>query len=314
VRGEASALAVRRSGWAVSARDVWTIGRFEVFRAVRSWQAMAVVALFLIANVGGAWMFIEVLREIENGVAAQLGVPETAYPGAMMEQVRESESLLQLLTFLVGDEERALFVLDAPVLAVFQLWMGLALIPLLAAFSAAECVAADMATRAIRFEALRTGRGELVAGRMLGQVLLCAAATAIALTAVWAVGLSFMAAQSPLALALALLAYGSRAVLCALPWVGVAVGVSQLGVSPAWARVAALTLWSASWVAYGLFQIVDDPPWTYLADLLLPVVPHTWTEGYWGSTAEVVVAGGVHAVMGVAFAAAGFAWFSRRDL
>jgi ABC-type transport system involved in multi-copper enzyme maturation permease subunit len=295
-------------------RDVWTVGRFEVFRAIRSWQAMAIVSLFLIANVGGAWMFIEVLREIENGVAAQLGVPETAYPGAMMEQVRESPSLLQLLTFLVGEEDRAKLLVEAPVLAVFQLWLGLALIPLLAAFSAAECVSADMSTRALRFEALRTGRGELVAGRMLGQALLCAAATAIALAAVWGVGLAFMAKQSPVELGWALVQFGSRAVLCALPWVGVAVGVSQIGVSPAWSRVAALTLWSASWIAYGIFQVVDDAPWTYLADLFLPVLPHTWTPGYWGSTAEVLTAGAVHAVMGVAFAATGFAWFSRRDL
>jgi ABC-type transport system involved in multi-copper enzyme maturation permease subunit len=293
---------------------VWTVGRFEVFRAIRSWQAMAIVALFLIANVGGAWMFIEVLREIENGVASQLGVPETAYPGAMMEQVRESPSMLQLLTFLVGEEERAKFLLEAPVLAVFQLWMGLALIPLLAAFSAAECVSADMATRALRFEALRTGRGELVAGRMLGQILLCAGATAIALAAVWALGLGFMAAQSPLDLGLALLKFGSRAVLCALPWVGAAVGVSQIGVSPAWSRVAALTLWSASWVLYGIFQVLEDAPWTYAADLLLPVLPHTWTPGYWGATSDILTAGGVHAVMGVAFASAGFVWFSRRDL
>ena len=87
-----------------SVRDTLLVAGFEVNRAVRTWRALALILLYVIANVGGAYIFTEALAAIEQSVASSMGVATTRWPGALSEQVRQSEQLTTVLTGFVGDE------------------------------------------------------------------------------------------------------------------------------------------------------------------------------------------------------------------
>ncbi len=204
------------SSWRATA---W-VARFEVLRAVRTWRAAALVVVFLIANLGGTWLFLQGLLQVEQQLATTLGVATTDRPGALLAAMQGSEQVLEMLTVLTGSEETAEKVAGEPILALFQLWLGVVTLPFLGATTSAETISGDVRTRAIRYEALRTGRGELVVGRFLGQVVLAAGALALSLVAVWGLGLTGMASQDPWALAWALGVWGGRAALIAFPFVG----------------------------------------------------------------------------------------------
>lgn len=295
--------------------DTWLIARFEVLRAVRTWRALALIVAYLVANLGGCWLFIQGIGQIEEQLAETLGVATTRWPGTMMEQVRQSEQMIDLVKFLMdGTETQARALLELPMLAIFQLWLGLLFIPFMAATTSSECVAIDVGNRAIRYEALRTGRAELVAGRFFGQVLLTMAATVAALAGTWVMGMTCMAAQPPLELAAGLLWLGPRAVAWSLPFIGLGLAASQLTASSAWARVLALVVAAGSYIAYGLCQIAEDAPWTWLADAAEPLLPQTWSAGFWAVDVGWLGSAAACAGLGVGYAALGYLRFTTRDL
>lgn len=300
--------------WTRSLVDTWLVARFEVLRAVRSWSALALILLYLIANVGGAYLFILALAQAEQSLATELHVATTEWPGALTEQLRKSDQLLEMLETLVGNKATAMALLDSPFLAVFQLWQGFVLIPFLASTAASETIAADVRTRAVRFEVMRTGRAELVAGRMLGQIGLSLVATCVALAGVWVLGMTCMVQQDPFGLAWGLWTLGLRAVVFSVPFVGLGIAASELTASPAWARVLALGGTAGSWVLYGVASAADEAPWTTLADLVLPVLPQTWLEGLWQPGAGLLASTAVCLGLGVVVAAVGYVRFARRDL
>lgn len=300
--------------WRRSFVDTWLIARFEVLRAIRSWSALALVLLYLIANVGGAYLFILMLGQMESTIASQLQVPTTKWPGTMTEQIRTSEAFIKVLDNLIGDHATAESLLQQPFLAVFQLWQGFVLIPFLAATSAAESIAADVRTRAIRFEVMRTGRLEVVAGRMLGQIGLCLFATCVALLGVWTLGMTTMAQQDPFELGFALLSLGLRAVWFSVPFVGLGIAASQTTASPAWARVLALGGTAATWVVYWIALAVDKAPWALVSDLVLPVLPQTYLGGLWQTGGGWIGSSLAVFGLGAVIACVGYVRFARRDL
>ncbi len=300
--------------WTRSLIDTALIARFELLRAIRSWTALAIVLMYLIANVGGAYVFIRALGQLETTMAEQLHVASTQWPGAMTEQLRKSKQLMDMFDTFVGNHTTAASLIERPFLAVYQLWQGFVLIPFLAATAAAESIASDVRTRAIRFEVIRTGRAEVVAGRMLGQIGLCVVATCVSLCGVWILGLSIMAPQDPFALAWGLLDLGLRAVIFAVPFTGLGIAASELTASPAWARVLALGGTAASWVVYWILSAMHEAPWTTVADVLLPVMPQSWLQGLWQPGMGLWVSTAACLGLGAVVAALGFARFVRRDL
>lgn len=295
-------------------RDVLLVARFEVGRALRTWRAGALVVVFVVANVGGAWLFIEGLAEVERTIASGMGVPAPRWPGTLAEQVRESESIRGFLRSLAGDDAGAERLVAEPLLALFALAEAMVLVPFLAATSASEALAPDVRSRAIRFEAMRTGRAELLFGRFVGQTALTTVALVAAFVGVGGVTLVRMVAQDPVALGLGLLGYGLRALAVAIPFVGFGVTCSAVTASPGWARVLALVGVAASWVLYGLSGLVEDAPWTWLADATAPLFPQAWLRGLWGGPADVATSVGMLVLLGVGALAPGLARFATRDL
>lgn len=297
-----------------SLRDVLLIARFELLRSLRSWQALSLISAYVIANAGAVWLFIRGLAELEAGVAKTLGIAVSKRPGGIMEHLRAREEYRNLLEMLISDLDAVDRMIDVPVLAVFQLSFGLVLVPFLASTNAAETIAGDLRSRAIRFELLRTGRAELLLGRFGGQLLLCLAASAIAVVAVWVLGMTLMAKQDGVLLAWSLASLGLRAVVFSLPFVAMGVAASCATTSPAWGRVLAMFLTAGSWIAYGILSVAYAAPYTWIADLLLPVLPQSSMSALWRPAPSWFASSGMLVLITLGVLGLGFLRLARRDV
>lgn len=296
-----------------SFRDAWLVARFEVLRAIRTWRALALIVLYLVATAGSAWIFVEFLHVLETAVAETLMVPVTDRPGAMLGELVKGDELRGVIAGMTGDEALVDDVLAWPVLAIFHLWFALLLTPFFAASTAAEAVSIDLSTRALRFEVLRTGRLELAVGRFLGQAALTGLASFVGVLGTWAVGMLGMVGNDPFELFGALCWLTLRAWVFALPFAGFGVAVSQATASPNWARVLAVAGTAGSWIAYGVALNYVLTPWGPLCDVVLQVVPQGHMRGLWqpvGWIGSGLVCGG----LALAWVAVGYARFARRDL
>lgn len=295
-------------------RDVFLVARFEVLRAVRTWRALALIVLFTVASAFGAYNFVQAVGFAEGQLADQLQVPRARTPGALLEQLPESDLWRDIVGNLVAPDLVDFFV-TVPPLALFNLWFGFVFVPFFAASASAECIAIDVQSRAIRFEVLRTGRVEIVAGRMLGQLGLTACALFVATSAVWAVGVGFMVLSDPWGLGAWLYAYALRAACFAIPFLGLGVAASQVTSSPAWARVLGIGATAGTWILYGVARMWEaDGRFLPLVDVMLQILPQGWLRGMWEPGAGWLVSSLVVAALGVTFASLGLVRFMRKDL
>ncbi len=265
-------------------RDVIWIAGFETSRALRTWRALSLVAVYCVGTGGSTWLFIQFIGLLERELATTLGVAQTDVPGAMLGQLVESDLWRRILTGMVGSEDRGDLLVAIPILAIFHRWVGFLLVPLFAATASAECLAIDVASRAIRYEALRTGRTPIVLGRWAGQLLLSAVASLAGAAITAGLGLWAMVGNDPVPLALALLDATARAWLFAVPASAFGVLASSLVKSAAWARVLALGGVVGSWVAFGACQLASarGAPWqAAVADAMVSVLPQAWLGGLW---------------------------------
>lgn len=296
-----------------SIRDVYLVARFDVLRALRTWWAAALFLLYGLATTGATWVFIKLVGAMENALAKQLRVPETDKPGAMLQQLVESESFREVLQGMVGSEAALEQVLQVPVLAIFNLWFGFVAIPFFAAMASAECLSGDMASRAIRYEALRTGRLELVAGKYVGQLLLTFIATMISILGVFVLGMTQMRGNDPVALLWWLSWLSLRAWFFSMPFVGIGVATTQLTTWPMLSRVMALIATAATWVAYASLGLFQDTKLVFIADLFAQILPQGWMHQMWEPVGWVVPAL-VCACLGPVIALIGYVRFAGRDL
>jgi ABC-type transport system involved in multi-copper enzyme maturation permease subunit len=292
-------------------RDIVLVALFEWIRAVRTWRALALVALYIVASAGGANIFVEVLGELETALAETLGVPPTAQVGVMLDQLRESDRFRREIADMTGVEDVDV-VLRYPVLAIFHLWLGLILVPFVGATAAAESISGDLATRAIRYEAVRTGRLELVTGRFLGQALLTGAASVIGTVGAWTVGVFVLYGTDPVELGLSLVQLSMRAWLYSLAYVGMGIGISQWTANPNLARALAIVGVAATWPAYFQARFGSDEIPGFLADFLLQVLPQGWMAGLWTPQWPLVALACL--AMAYTWVGIGYLRFARRDL
>ena len=295
--------------------DAWIIARFEVFRALRTWRGVALVALYAVTTAGAAYVFAEVVGVAERQVASSLGVAPSEVPGAMMSDLVGSEGFLELLTAAVGTRELAEQLRQVPMAALFQLWLGFLLVPFFAASAAAESISIDTNSRAIRYEALRTGRMEIVFGRFAGQLLLTGAASGTSAVVMWGTVAAIMALEDELALFGWIAWYTLRTWFFAVPFVGIGVACSQWTDSAAWSRVLAIAATAGSWVMYFVIRWMEAEgyaPW--LTDVALQVLPQGWIRSMWEPGLGWVLASAATTGLGVVALLFGYVRFARRDL
>ena len=95
-------------------REAAIVAGFDLRESLRSRKAPVLLVLYTGGAVTGAAIFVAVLRELENTLARQLGVAETDHPGALTQQLMQSEDFVDLFRGLVGDDQLARSLLDVP--------------------------------------------------------------------------------------------------------------------------------------------------------------------------------------------------------
>lgn len=296
-------------------RDIWLIARFELLRAIRTWRALALLVLYALTSAGAAWLFTRFVGVLEATLAEQLGVAATSVPGAMLGQLVKSDTWRSVLREMTGSPQLVETLVSVPPLALFHLWFGFLIVPFFAASASAECLVIDVASRAIRYEAQRTGRFELVLGRFIGQLVLTFMATAVSVIAVWVVGMTAMIGNEPLTLASWLVWYAPRIWFFGLPFVALGVAASQLTSSAAWARVLALGGTALTWVAFGIARWAEtEAALALAADISLQLLPQGWLRGLWSPGFSWLLSALACTAIGTTFVITGYLRFSRRDL
>jgi hypothetical protein len=273
---------VKAAGFVASVRDTALVARWWLARALRTRSAIAGLTVYGLVIVGGGWIFTRILLEMERAAARTLGVPITDRPGAMLDTLKGRGDLQDVLRGLIGDAELASWAIDLPILSIYTFWLGLAVVPFLAAAAGAEVVSPDIRDRSIRFELVRTGRLELVLGRLAGQALLVAVGLLVGFTGVWVLAMTAMVEQPPVQQATTLLLFAPRLWVWSLPWLGLGVACSQLTGTVNLARALALAGVASGLIGYALTKFLVAPHLPMLADVLLPVLPSSWVRGLWG--------------------------------
>jgi ABC-type transport system involved in multi-copper enzyme maturation permease subunit len=295
---------------AVSLRDVWLIGWFDVRESLRSRRALTLVALYLFVSTLAAYSFVRAVEAVESKLSALASQASPDQSAAVVSLARSEgyRRILEVLT--LGDGKLASYLASLPPIGLFVTVVMLSMIPWLVALTAADQVAADLHFRTVRFVVLRTSRGAFVLGKLLSQVLLLTVVTVAALLpSLWlgshylrsfdgAATLSFLAQIAP-----SLLAY-------AFAFLGLTSLASQLSGTPGRARALTLLLFALLWLAglstpslgSALGVLAYLSPW----QLKMMLLAEEWSQR---SLAIALCLG-----FGLAFTAIGYLIFRRRDL
>ncbi|GEM_PF-1083159 len=295
-----------------SLTDTLLVARFHFARAVRTRSALNLCALFTLCATGSAIGFRQILKAMEDMASRTLGVPTTDTPGAMFDTLRVQGDLESMLEAMLGNVELVEWALTTPYMTVTWAWSGLGLIPFLAAAVGANAISPDLAGRTIRFEALRTGRLEIVGGRFLGLAVLVLIAIALSISAPLAVAMFWMAEQPALRQLTTLLAFVPRLWFWSLPFVALGLSCSTMVSNVNWSRLFSAGAVVLTWIGWrAADHYGEGQAWS---DLVILLLPQGWIAGLWGPGTGWLTAGIVLAAIGVTYAIPGHWLLSRRDL
>jgi len=186
-------------------RDIFLVAGFELREMTRSRRAFLFATLYFLVAAIGSFAFIDVLTRVQPLTApppffrqrrapADLGPrtpanpPAPAIPAAPADTSTPAQSRLfqrgspfrDLLNSSVTDKTAVDFFLSMPPITLFHMLISLTILPFVIMLTSSESIAQEHQLRGIRFVALRTGRGEFVLGKVLGQAVTVALLTLLA--------------------------------------------------------------------------------------------------------------------------------------
>jgi ABC-type transport system involved in multi-copper enzyme maturation permease subunit len=114
-----------------------------------------------------------------NDPLASVAVANTSTP-AQGKLFQRGSPFRELLRDNITDQEAVAFFLSVPPITLFHLLISLVIMPFVIMLTSSESIAQEHQLRGVRFVALRTGRGEFVLGKVLGQGVTIALLTLLA--------------------------------------------------------------------------------------------------------------------------------------
>lgn len=152
-----------------AARDAFAVAGYELGEAGRT-RSFALAALgYAVALGATTWIFVQILKEMENAAAAAMGVPPTDRPGTMTRQLLEKGDLRDLVAPLVDAGDGLEALLAEPLIAAWSGATSMAILPAVALALASGSISAEVRSRSIRFLAVRTTRLSIAVGKYLGS-------------------------------------------------------------------------------------------------------------------------------------------------
>jgi hypothetical protein len=297
-------------------RDVLAVARYELGEAARTRLALLATLGYAVGIGATNWIFVQVLKQMENAAATAMGVPATDRPGTMAQHLLEKGQLRDLMEPLVDAGDGIETLLQEPLIAAWSGATAMAILPAVALALASGSISAEVRSHSIRYLAVRTSRLSIGGGKFLGQILLLVAVALVGAAVVEAMGLLLMVGNPPLALLQASTKRALLAAVYAIPWAGLGLAISCAISNPMGARIASAIAFVAVHALAGLAATVEGDGIVAraidLATLLLPSA--AWGE-LWSSDG-VTLAGAMArcVVLGLGFLGLGQAILERRDL
>ncbi len=283
--------------------------------AFRSRRALVLLVLYFVGALAATLLFIKVLHQVENQVESAVGISQSRQAGASTSALWRSHAFREGLIKLAGDDALARDLLTLPPLALFYGWLSFAFTPLLVILLSSARIAEEVWSGSVRFAMFRVSRGSWVFGKLTGQAAQLLVALLASGAAAWAMGWWRLAGFDPVANALVILLFALKAWVYAFAWLGVALAVSQLLTSPTLASVFGLIALMALAAVSGLAAAFTGPGWRSALDLVRMLTPGGHEADLWRlDTAHAVPAVLFLLALGLAYTAAGYARFGRRDL
>jgi ABC-type transport system involved in multi-copper enzyme maturation permease subunit len=288
--------------------------RFELADSIRSRRAAVVLLLYLAAAILSTNAFITALQklEVQLGEILQTG---SGSPGAMADALWKSARFRHMIGALVGDNTVSESLMSVPPIALLFGFLAFFYTPFFVLLTASPRVAGDIWTGAARFVLFRTSRAAWVLGKVLGQAALVLLALTLSAAGAWCLARFRLEGMDGAAAARGMAIMAGKAWIFSLPFLGLAIGISQLVRSPNTANALGFLAWLGTGVlALTAKHFAGDglrAGW----DLVLMLVPQGYQLDLWRMDfASVATATVFLAALGAAYLAAGFAVFSRRDL
>lgn len=301
-------------GFWTSLRDTLLVTRAQLARAIRTRNMILLCLVYVLLSCGNAYIFTRGIHQMEKIAAKALAVPETKRPGSMLDVLRERGDIERVFESMLADPQVVQWAIELPILSVFFFWFGLGVIPLLAAMGGADSISLSVRDRSIRFELIRTGRLEVVAGRFLGQTVLNFVALLIAAMGTWLVAMTAMVQQPGLQQAATLAEFSFRLWFWSLPFVGLGVACSQVTESSQWSRIMSLAAVAGSWGLFGYFSVERQGFRAVLGDLIQPVLPQSQMFGLWQQGLEWAPTAALLCALSLVLCLIPFPLFARRSL
>lgn len=287
--------------------------RFELADAVRSRRAIVILLLYLAAALLSTNAFVTALQKLETqlGEILQTG---SGSPGAMADTLWKSARFRHMIGALIGDRTVAEGLMSVPPIALLYGFLAFFYTPFFVLLTATPRVAGDVWTGAARFVLFRTSRAAWVLGKFFGQAALVLLALALSMAGAWCLARFRLEGMDGAAAARGMALMAGKAWIFSLPFLGLALGLSQLVRSPnvanalgflAWLGTGALALMAKHFAGDGV---------RVLWDLVLMLVPQGYQLDLWRMDVGSVATASVFLIaLAAAYLAAGFAVFVRRD-
>lgn len=299
-----------------SARStLWIVARNELTDSARSRRVLVLLLLYLVGGMAGTALFISFLQNIEGQLVRSLGLGDPTAAGSVTATLWKSAMFRELLTKLIGDQRLAESLLNVPPLALYYGWLSFAFTPALVMLTAAPRVAEEIATGSARYVMFRAGRAAWCLGKLAGQALQILGALLLSALGAWLVGAVRMKSFEPGATALFMFWFAFKAWLYALPYLGLALGISQmcssLNTAQAFGFLALVGLAVLNRVAH--WQAGDGG--RRIWDVLGALTPGSHRAAMWWNDLEHLGPALVFLLaLGALYWAVGYWRFSRRDL
>ena len=297
------------------AHTIAIIARNELADSVRSRRVIAMVILYLIGAAAATALFISFLHAVETKLMHANGVGDSRPPGTTMAALWQSDSFRNTVISLLGDRQLAQSLLAVPPLGLFYGWLALTFTPVLVVLMAAPRVAEEVSAGSVRYVLVRAARSHWCLGKFAGQALQVLVALLLSAASAWVVGMLWLHDFQPAATAWHMLLFALKAWIYALPFLGLALGVSQLCTSP----TLALVFGFVSLVALSILSSVSGwlagSGWRRGWDVVNALTPGGHKGAlWWNDLTHVVPAMAFLLALAAGYSWLGYAHFSRRDL
>lgn len=288
----------------------------EIAGAIRSRRALVILLLYLLASVFSMNGTITILGKVEHELVEVLQLPPSDETGVVSVTLWKSKIFQKMVRKAVNDDVVYADLEGRHPAELVYGWFAFLFTPLLVVLVAGNRISDDLRSGAIRYQIIRTTRGEWSIGKLLGQVGMIGLAVVFSALGAWAVVLYRLSGVGVFELLPALFGWSLRAWIYSWAWLGLILGLSHLTRSGARATamgILAIGLLTA--LPFVLKHFATTEGWRAFLPMLDVFAPATILDSLWRQSGlPLAFAAAKSIILGSFFYSIALAFYLRRDI